>query len=94
MNLLTLDEARTERRHLDEAATAALRDPKRVGDCGDAVGRRRHRGFSVRDRVLAGPHRRVLDEVIALGYGAEAADELAGISSAEGFDADSIDPAA
>ena len=94
MNLLTLDEAR------QVVVTSAWRLLRRCETRNELAiaamlwGAGTLEGLSVRDRVLAGRHRRVLDGVIALGYGAEAADELAGISSAQGFDADSIDPAA
>jgi hypothetical protein len=94
MNLLTLDEARQV---VVTSAWRLLRRGETRNELAIAAmlcGAGALEGLSVRDRVLAERHRRVLDEVIALGYGAEAADELAGISSAQGFDADSIDPTA
>jgi hypothetical protein len=94
MSLLTLDEAR-------RAVVTSGRRLLRRCDTGDQFtvavmlwGAGGLEGLSARDRALADRHRRVLDDVIALGYGAEAADELAGIASAAGFDPDRIDPAA
>ncbi len=86
LRLLTLDEAREvvvhsairllERCHTDEPfeVTAMLWGAGTLDRLDPA------------DRALARRHRRVLDTVIELGYGAEIVDELDGVSSSAGLD--------
>jgi hypothetical protein len=43
-------------------------------------------GLAAGDRVLGMRHRAVLDNIIELGYGSEAVDEIEGVLSAAGLD--------
>lgn len=92
MTLLTVDEARTRlvisaRRLAEQCSnddpftiSALLWGAGTVAD-----------DLCPRDLRLAARHRRVLDELNAAGYGAVAADELDGISSALGLDDNRFD---
>jgi hypothetical protein len=88
MTLLTVDEARAHvvasARHVVEHCTTD--DPFTISALLWGAGAVDH--LAARDRRLAGRHRRVLDELNALGYGDVAADALDGISSALGLDED------
>lgn len=89
MNLLTLDEARTT------IATSGLRLVQRCDTTDPSAITAMLHGYSrpkltARDRGLVRRHRQTIDHVTALGYAAEANDELDGITSVAGLTPDAI----